>query len=208
MMAGFADSMGSQNALGYHDGGNLVQSGADSWFQSNCEDTSSAATAILQNDDQFGGLDFLLASAGLWGSTFAGENDGSEWGMYDMMNEIRNDGEWDMFGQSEDGSYINATESWFSDWINSQNSGWSNEDWLKEYMTGSDSYMTLFNATHDVPLLEEDEPITFWINTTEYPVDINCLKDVCTEDIIEYFNAVGKPIETVNQVSSGLKNVF
>ena len=200
-MAGFADSMGSQDALGYHDGGNLVQSGATSWFES-CGEASTAATAILQNEDQFEGLDFLLASAGLWGSTFAGDNDGSEWGMYDMMDEIRNDGEWDMFAQSEDGSYINATESWFSDWIYTQNSGWSNEDWLKEYMNGSDSYMTLFNATHDVPLPTVEGPIV-WDNSSEYPVDINCLKDVYNEDIIEYFNAVGKPIETVNQVSAG-----
>ena len=211
MMAGFADAMGGMNDLWFWNAGDSIQSIANSWFSTNMNDQSAIANEILyQNQDQFGGLDWLLAAGGYWGATFAASNGGSQWGMYDMISGVRNDGEWDVFGQLGDGSYMNATQAWFGDWIYGQDSGWQNEEWLKEYMNGSDSYMSLFNATHNIVFWDttvttgDDGDGIIWSNTVEYPVNEDCLRDIINEDIIEYFTTVGKPLDTINQVSTVL----
>jgi len=134
MMAGFADAMGGMSDLWYWSAGNSVQSAGNGWFAANMAGSGQAAAAneiLYQNLAQFGGLDWLLAGGDYWGNTFAQNNGGSEWGMYGMMDLIRQDGDWGWFEQWGDGSYKNVTQEWLEDWIYGQNSGWQNEEWLK-----------------------------------------------------------------------------
>ena len=220
MMAGFADAMAEMNDLGFWAGGDDMQTHVTNWFANNMDAGQAAIANDIMNGnaEQFAGLDWLISGGNYWEGTFEGQNGGSSWGMYDMIDGVRNDGEWNMFGQNEDGSYINATEAWFNDWINGQNSGWGNEAYLKEYMNSSDSYMSLFNATNDIVFWDttgggggdggdDGGDGIIWAENVVYPVNTDCLKQVTDQDVVDYFTQVGKSQAAIDGVAAGLVQI-
>ena len=63
--------------------------------------------------------------------------------MYDMMDAVRQDGDWSMFKMRDENNYINITRTWFHDWIHrTEPWGWNNEAWLRDYMYGPDDGVT------------------------------------------------------------------
>ena len=74
--------------------------GIQNWFNAHGEGNESSIVAeILSDQEQWEGLDWLITAGGLWGGQFSANNGGSNWGMYNMMEEIRQDGAWNMFSR-------------------------------------------------------------------------------------------------------------
>ena len=133
-----------------------MSDGIQSWFDANGAGNESAIVSeILSDQEQWEGLDWLVTAGGLWGGQFAANNGGSNWGMYEMMDEIRQDGAWNMFGRvNGTGEYQNISQAWMENWIfnNGENWGWQNEEWLKNWMNGTDTFGKFVNATNDIAL--------------------------------------------------------
>ena len=120
MMSGFAAALSGLPDLGYWDGGNVLSDSVGQWFAENMVDQSATVNEMLNNEDAWEGLDWLLAAGGFWGDEFADKHGGSQWLMFDMIDGVRNGGAWNLFGQNADGTYTNATNEWFNKWIAEQ----------------------------------------------------------------------------------------
>ena len=213
MMAAWAQGAAAMGNLGWYDGGDVFKAEMNAWFAANGNGNQSAvAAAILADQEAWEGLDWLITAGGMWGGEFGANNGGSTWGMYDMMDEIRNDGQWNMFGKDGNGNYNNISAEWMGNWIYGQDSGWQNEQYLKEYMNGTNTYAAFFNATNNIALPGGgggggggggDGDGVNWSEIVNYPVNDDCLKQVVTEDVLEFFNFNSKSQEVLDGVSAG-----